>query len=48
MSNDGFTHGISRNEVEVAISQMKKGKTPGMDGIPVEVWMCLGEVIDML
>ena len=28
---------------------MKNGKATGMDGIPVELWMCLGEeVIDML
>ena len=33
----GLTRGISRNEVQVAISGMKKGKTVGMDGIPVEV-----------
>ena len=49
VSNDGFTNGISRNEVEVAISRMKNGKITGMDGIPVEVWKCLGEEgIDML
>ena len=41
--------GISRNEDKVAISRMKKGKATGMDGIPVEVWKCLGEEgIDML
>ena len=39
---------ISRNEVKVAISRMKNGKATGMDGIPVEVWKCLGEGIDML
>ena len=49
MSNDGFTNGISRNEVEVAISRMKNGKTTEMGDIPVEAWMCLGEEgIDML
>ena len=31
-------HGISRNEVNVTLSGMKKGKTTGMYGIPVEVW----------
>ena len=35
--------GISRSEVKVAISRMEKGKTTGMDGIPVKVWKCLGE-----
>ena len=41
--------GISRNEVNVTLSGMKKGKTTGMFGIPVEVRRCLGEEgIDML
>ena len=45
----GLTQGISRNDVKVAISRMKKGKATGMDGIPVEVWKCLGEEgIDMM
>ena len=49
MPNEGLTQGISRNEVKVAISRMKNGKATGMDGIPVEVWKCLGdEGIDML
>ena len=34
---------MTRNEVKVAISRMKNGKTTGMDGIPVEVRTCLGE-----
>ena len=47
--NERLTQGISRNEVKVAISRMKNGKATGMDGIPVEVWKCLGEEgIDML
>ena len=41
--NEGLTQGISRVEVKVAISRMKNGKATGMDGIPVEVWKCLGE-----
>ena len=46
--NKGLTQGISRNEVKVAISRMKNGEATGMDGIPVEVWKCLGEEgIDM-
>ena len=41
--------GISRNEVNVTLSGMKKGNTKGIYGIPVEVWRCLGEEgIDML
>ena len=44
-----LTQGVSRNEVKVSISRMKNGKATGMDGIPVEVWKCLGEEgIDML
>ena len=47
--NEGLTQGIRRDEVKVAISRMKNGKATGMDGIPVEVWKCLGEEgIDML
>ena len=47
--NEGLTQGISRNEVKVVVSRMKNGKATGMDGIPVEVWKCLGEEgIDML
>ena len=49
LPNKGLTQGISRNEVKVAISRMKNGKATGMDGIPVELWKCLGEEgIDML
>ena len=49
MPNEGLTQGISRDEVKLAISRMKNGKATGMDGIPVELWKCLGEeVIDML
>ena len=47
--NEGLTQGISRDDVKVAISRMKNGKATEMDGIPVEVWKCLGEEgIDML
>ena len=47
--NEWLTQGISRDEVKVAVSRMKNGKATGMDGIPVEVWKCLGEEgIDML
>ena len=49
MPNEGLTQGISRDEVKVAISRRKNGKSTGMDGIPVEVCKCLGEEeIDML
>ena len=45
----GLTQGISRNEVKITLSRMKKGETTEMDGIPEDVLMCLGEEgIDML
>ena len=34
---------ICRREVRRALGKMKKGKAVGPDGIPVEVWRCLGE-----
>ena len=40
--------GISRNEVDVTLSCMKKGKTTGMYGIPVDVWRCLREEGNMV
>ena len=43
MPDDGLTQGIGRNEVRVTLSRMKKGETTEMDGIPEDVWMCLGE-----
>ena len=44
-----YATGISRDEVQVAISRMNNGKATGMDGILVEVWKCLEkEGIDML
>ena len=47
--NEGLIQGTSRNEVHLEISRMNNGKATGMDGIPVEVWKCLGEEgIDML
>ena len=38
----GLTQGISKDEVQVAIPRINNGKATGMDGIPVEVWKCLG------
>ena len=43
MPDDGLTQGIGRNEVRVTLSRMKNGETTEMDGIPEDVWMCLGE-----
>ena len=40
---------IAREEVVQALSKMKCGKAVGLDGIPSEVWKCLGEIgIDFL
>ena len=37
------------NEARVTLSRIKKRGTTEMDGIPEDVWMCLGEEgIDML
>ena len=36
--------GISMDEVRVAMKKMKKGKAVGPDDIPVEAWLCLGEI----
>ncbi|XP_064099435.1 uncharacterized protein LOC135210473 [Macrobrachium nipponense] len=40
---------VSREEAKKALDKMKKGKAVGPDGIPTEVWKCLGEEgIDIL
>ncbi|XP_066958119.1 uncharacterized protein [Macrobrachium rosenbergii] len=40
---------ITREEVKRALDKMKNGKAVGPDGIPVEVWKCLGgEEVDIL
>ena len=36
--------GISMDEVRRAVKKMKKGKAVGPDDIPVEAWLCLGEM----
>ena len=43
--NSSFTDNIkiSISEVEDALKKMAKGKAVGPDGIPIEVWKCLGE-----
>ena len=43
--NQGLTQGTSRNEVELAISRKKKENTTGIDGIPVEVWKCVSDML---
>ena len=49
IANERVVPNISRREVRRALNKMKKGKAVGPDGIPVEVWKCLGEEgIDIL
>ena len=44
----GYEHNymrrISESEVKKALNRMKSRKAVGPDGIPIEVWRCLGEV----
>ena len=44
--NINFTGNIKIrvSEVEDALKKMTKGKVVGPDGIPIEVWKCLGEM----
>ena len=40
---------ITKNEVREAISQLKKGKAPGPDGLPNEMYLsCVEEIVNML
>lgn len=36
---------ISEEDVQESSTKIKKGKTVGPDGITVEVWNCLGEMV---
>ena len=35
---------VSRKELKNALRRRKKGKTIGLDELPVEVWKCMGEM----
>ena len=35
---------INEQEVRAALQKMKEGKAVGPDGLPAEVWKCLGEL----
>jgi hypothetical protein len=35
---------IQESEVKDALKRMKRGKTMGLDGIPIEVWRSFGDV----
>jgi len=34
---------IQEAEIGEALKRMKRGKVMGPDGIPIEVWRCLGD-----
>ena len=42
-TNRPFVRRIQESEVREALKRMKGGKTMGPDGIPIEVWRCLGD-----
>jgi hypothetical protein len=37
-------HRIQESEVKDALKRMKGGKTMDSNGIPIEVWMTLGDI----
>jgi hypothetical protein len=49
ISSDGlnrqFVRRIQESEVKDALKRMKGGKAMGSDGIPIEVWRTLGDVV---
>jgi hypothetical protein len=42
--NRCFVHRIQESEVKEAFKRMKEGKVMALDGIPIEVWKCLGDI----
>jgi hypothetical protein len=43
--NRQFVRRIQESEVKYALKRMKGGKAMGSDGIPIEVWRSLGDVV---
>ena len=43
-TNRRFVQRIQEYEVRETLKRMKGGKTMGPDGIPIEVWRCLGNI----
>ena len=43
-TNRCFVQRIQESEVRDALKRMKGGKAMGPDGIPIEVWRCLGDI----
>ena len=44
-TNRRFVRRIQESEVREALKRMKGGKAMGPDGIPIEVWRCLGDIV---
>jgi len=42
--NHNYMRRISESKVKKVLKRMKSRKAVGSDGIPIEVWRCLGEV----
>ena len=42
-TNRHFVRRIQEVEIEEALKKIKGGKVMGPDGIPTEVWRCLGD-----
>ena len=42
--NGNNNNKIRVSEVEIALRKMESGKVVGPDGIPIEVWKCLGKM----
>ena len=43
-TNRRFVRRIQKFEVREALKRIKRGKAIGPDGIPIEVWRCLGDI----
>ena len=43
-TNRRFVRRIQESEVREALKRMKGGKAMRPDGIPIEVWRCLGDI----
>ena len=41
--NLAYCHRIQIEKVKEALKRMDNGKAIGSDGIPIEVWKCIGE-----
>jgi hypothetical protein len=42
--NRCFVRRIQESEVKEYLKRMKGGKAMGPDGIPIEVWKCVGDI----